>query len=358
MNKKIILVILIFLVSFLLFSSESYAYDYSKSCTSESVEQLAKLIFWESGSNYSNDPEEAFFMQITVGAVAINNASRNAKTNGMASKSEWDKKIYYLIDTCYSNHSKYRDTNINNLITNKNTRGKLLYISSLILSGKYTFPTNMTGQAAVYLAKNYCVNANNGGWYTFYNTGGENTMICYEVGLSDTNTDQFGNEISNTSVDYYRSLAKSYMKSDYSNYTSSNVCSMASSSTTKPSITQKPSTTTNDTIVDACTNPDILRVIYFAKLILNIVKIVIPLGLIIMGMIDFSKSVVTSDVGSQNKNMKLFIKRVIYAVLIFAVPWIVETLMVTLGDLTEGVNFTDCLQNATEEKIAELEESK
>jgi len=97
--------------------------------------------------------------------------------------------------------------------------------------------------------------------------------------------------------------------------------------------------------MDACTNPDILKVIYFFQLMLDIVKIIIPIGLIIMGMIDFSKSVITNDESAQKKNVSIFIKRIIYAVLIFIVPWIVEVIMIWLGNITEKVNFTDCLEN-------------
>ena len=108
--------------------------------------------------------------------------------------------------------------------------------------------------------------------------------------------------------------------------------------------------------MNACENPDILRVIFFGKELINIVKIVVPIALIILGMIDFSKSVVSNDEAANKKNTILFFKRILNAVLIFAVPWLVETIIVTLGDLAEGVNITDCLQNANEAKIAELDE--
>lgn len=104
-----------------------------------------------------------------------------------------------------------------------------------------------------------------------------------------------------------------------------------------------------------CENPDILRVIFFGKEIINIVKIIVPIALIILGMIDFAKAVASNDEKANKKNISLFFKRVLNAVLIFIVPWIVEIVIVTLGDLTKGVNFTDCLQNATAEKIAEFD---
>lgn len=143
--------------------------------------------------------------------------------------------------------------------------------------------------------------------------------------------------------------------SDYSKYTPSAVYTGISISNSMTSLSPISNKVEISTITDACTDPDILRVIYFAKLILDIVKIVIPVGLIIMGMIDFSKSVATSDEGVQKKNVKLFVKRIIFAVLVFAVPWIVETLIVSLGNLTEGVNFTDCLENAESDCIEQIE---
>lgn len=108
--------------------------------------------------------------------------------------------------------------------------------------------------------------------------------------------------------------------------------------------------------MDACTNPDILRVIYFFLIIVDIVKIVIPIALIIMGIIDFSKAVVVSDEKVQKKSVSLFMKRLLYAVLVFLVPWIVEVLMITLGNLlSDEINFTDCLENANSECIEQLD---
>ena len=44
--------------------------------------------------------------------------------------------------------------------------------------------------------------------------------------------------------------------------------------------------------MDACTNVGILKVIYFIKLLLNIAFIAVPIGLIVFGLIDFSKSII------------------------------------------------------------------
>lgn len=93
--------------------------------------------------------------------------------------------------------------------------------------------------------------------------------------------------------------------------------------------------------MDACTNVGILKVIYFIKLLLNIAFIAVPIGLIVFGLIDFSKSVASGDEKDGKKNLNLFIKRLIYGALVFCVPWIVNVVMHLLGDLTKDVNWTD-----------------
>lgn len=107
--------------------------------------------------------------------------------------------------------------------------------------------------------------------------------------------------------------------------------------------------------IPVCENPEVLKVIYFASIIVDIVKIIIPIGLVIMAMIDFSKGVTSNNEGDNKKNISKLIKRFIYAVLVFAVPWIVKIVIINLGNLTKDVNYTDCLENATEERIAELQ---
>lgn len=110
--------------------------------------------------------------------------------------------------------------------------------------------------------------------------------------------------------------------------------------------------------MEICTNPDILRIIYFIKILINIIMIFVPIGLIIFGLIDVSKSTISSDDGEQKKNFKLLFKRIVYAVVIFAIIWIVKVFMGLLGDLSNGVNFTSCWTNANADKIEQLQKVK
>lgn len=98
-------------------------------------------------------------------------------------------------------------------------------------------------------------------------------------------------------------------------------------------------------LIDACKNPTILRVLYFGYLFWEIVAVLVPIGLIIMLMIDFTKAVVISKEDEQVKSMKLVVKRIMYAVFIFATPWIVSLIMGILGDagIDVGGDYTVCL---------------
>ena len=70
--------------------------------------------------------------------------------------------------------------------------------------------------------------------------------------------------------------------------------------------------------------------------IIVIIKIVIPLILIVLGMIDLGKAVISSDEKAINKAVTTLIKRFIAAVVVFFVPSIVSALFAatTSIDLT------------------------
>ena len=96
--------------------------------------------------------------------------------------------------------------------------------------------------------------------------------------------------------------------------------------------------------MDACTNPDILKVILFVKILINIVRIIVPIGLILFLSFDFFKNIIVNKEEDMKKNVMLAIKRILYAVAIFIIPTIVNFIIVTLGDV--GVSHTDCIANA------------
>jgi len=64
----------------------------------------------------------------------------------------------------------------------------------------------------------------------------------------------------------------------------------------------------------------------FIGYIIFIFKIAIPILLILFGMIDLGKAVVASDDGAIKKSTSSLIKRTIAAVVIFFIPWLVDSI--------------------------------
>ena len=105
--------------------------------------------------------------------------------------------------------------------------------------------------------------------------------------------------------------------------------------------------------LEFCTNPDFLRVLLFAKDIVSIVFTIIPIAIVIMTMIDFSKSVTSSSADDQKKKLKLVIKRVLYGIFIFAIPYVVKVIAnIIESTFDEELNYNGCLANANPESIA------
>ena len=343
--KKIKKILLVFSLLVLFTASTVNA----SACTKEAAMQLGKIVYRESGADTLSVKEDNFFRRLNVASVALNNASRKKGSN-------WYQKIYNLDNNAYGSYSSYKDTSYTSLV-DTSKQGEILYISELVLSGKYNLPSNMYLQAEPEIVNRY------GKVWT--NIG--SIYIGYE-GDTLSSKDVFGNKLPSNTVSYYKDKAKSLMLSDYSAYTTTSVCT-GKSDITNPEDNNNNNNNNNNSdnsnindnkdsgieMIEACENPGILRIIYFAKILINIARIAIPIGLIVIGTIDFSKSVINSDEKEQKKTLNLFIKRIIYAVVVFLVPWIVEVLISFLGDLTSDLNWTDCITNANSETIKELE---
>ncbi len=101
-------------------------------------------------------------------------------------------------------------------------------------------------------------------------------------------------------------------------------------------------------LLEACENATILRIIYFGYIILQLVFTLLPIGLIVMLLVDFSKAVVMANDDKALKSTKIVTKRIIYAIIVFAIPWIVNVLMTILSSsgLAVGEDYMTCINNA------------
>lgn len=365
MKKKSLLLIIL---SIFLFINIDNVHALEPICTREAAEQVAKIVYHETGADTASDSSENFFMRMTTASIVLNNAS-NKDGDSLY------QKLYNLTDNNYANYSSYKDKSFDEAVPNR--QGEMLYIAKIVMSGKYNVPKNMTIQASEEI-----VNTWGTVWYGVAGTTSDTSVYFGYEGSSLSSTDVFGNTISDNSANAYKKIANSLKLSDYSQYNSSNICSGVTDTTAtnnkdknkdtnttttnqnQDTTTYGNSKDTNSNIVsnkeyvelgNACENPAVLKIMRFMLILIDVLRIGVPIALIIVGSIDLTKAVIYGEEKDSKKHRDIFIKRLIYAMCIFAVPWIVKTTMILLGNLTDGVNFTDCLENATAEKIEYFE---
>ena len=82
-------------------------------------------------------------------------------------------------------------------------------------------------------------------------------------------------------------------------------------------------------------------------IVVNIFKIVIPLILIILGMVDLGKAVIASDDKAISKAVSSLIQRFIAAVVMFFVPTIVSAVFNALSIIGDEKDYNVCVQCVT-----------
>lgn len=100
-----------------------------------------------------------------------------------------------------------------------------------------------------------------------------------------------------------------------------------------------------------CETPDILRIVYFIKIIINIVKIVIPIFLIVIVTMEFAKGVVSGE-KKNDKILKNNANKILSAILIFTIPTIINFVLEVLDKTT---NYESCWVNANSDTIKEYQ---
>ena len=109
-------------------------------------------------------------------------------------------------------------------------------------------------------------------------------------------------------------------------------------------------------ILSICENSDVLKVIYFIKIIINIVKTIIPIALIILVTFDCAKGVISGSEKVENI-LKVNKNRLLSAILIFTMPTIIS---IVLEVIDEETSYESCWVNANStdiDKYHKLEEN-
>ena len=109
-----------------------------------------------------------------------------------------------------------------------------------------------------------------------------------------------------------------------------------------------------------CGGVEVLKVIKFVWSLLDLVFIFVPIGLIIFISLDFMKNVMAGKEDEMKKNLNLAIKRIMFCVVLFLVPVIVNLVINLLGDAEVDVitNFSDCIDMAQDEDLSQYEEDE
>lgn len=106
-------------------------------------------------------------------------------------------------------------------------------------------------------------------------------------------------------------------------------------------------------LASECSDASFMATMLFIKKIVQIIFIIAPILLILLLTIDFSKAVMAND-EERIKHLKdVAIKRVIFAILLFFIPLIVD---VSFGLLEDTSKFTSCYNNASNENVERLVE--
>ncbi len=108
------------------------------------------------------------------------------------------------------------------------------------------------------------------------------------------------------------------------------------------------------TIIDQCNNISILGTILFIKNIVKILCIVTPILLLLFLTIDFVRAAIESNEEKMDKVKNTAIKRILFALIVFFIPIIVNSTMNLLGNST---NFSACYDLADNEVVTKLAEA-
>lgn len=96
--------------------------------------------------------------------------------------------------------------------------------------------------------------------------------------------------------------------------------------------------------VDNCEQLFGPRLIEIINSIMSIIRIIIPILLVVLGILDFSKATFAGKEDEMAKNRKRFINRIIAALIVFLVPMFVNLLLTLANEVWEYIVPTSCIK--------------
>lgn len=100
-------------------------------------------------------------------------------------------------------------------------------------------------------------------------------------------------------------------------------------------------------------NDTFVTIIGVARLVVRVLQILVPVALIVWGTIDLGKSVIAGDEKKIKENQGKFVKRIVAAVIVFLIPWIVGLVIGTVG----GDEWKNCWTAAEGRNLSNIKRS-
>ena len=108
--------------------------------------------------------------------------------------------------------------------------------------------------------------------------------------------------------------------------------------------------------MDVCTNYNFLSIMYIFKQMLNVVRVMVPVLIIVLGSFDFFKAVMASKDEDMAKLKKQFVTRLTAGIMVFLVPTLISFSLNIIGQSEMlDVKIANCFVSANPNKIKELE---
>lgn len=95
-------------------------------------------------------------------------------------------------------------------------------------------------------------------------------------------------------------------------------------------------------------NKQLEPILKLIGMVINLIQIGIPIILIILGSIDLGKAVISSKDDEVKKAQKAFLRRLMYAVAVFLVVWIVKLVLGYVPKLVSDAENTNAWQDCWE----------
>ena len=103
-------------------------------------------------------------------------------------------------------------------------------------------------------------------------------------------------------------------------------------------------------LLSICDNPSVLEILRIIRIVIQFIKVIVPIILIFSLLFSFAKAVYSDDNDLLARTSKSAIPKTVAAILVFFVPTFVNLIVGATGD---NVSYMNCLKNSTNEKIDE-----